>query len=125
MSRFKVLLIDDEQELIETVGQRLLLRDIDATAVTDGAKALELLEKEHFDVVVVDVKMPKMSGIECLRRIKSIQPELNVILLTGHGSSEDCDSGMENGAFDYLIKPVNIEDLILKMEAAVGAKGVH
>lgn len=119
MSRFKVLLIDDEEELVFTLVERLKLRDIDAKALTSGSDALEIIDKEGFDVVVADVKMPKMGGLECLKKIKAKNPNLPVILLTGHGSQEDQQNGWDLGAFDYLMKPITIDVLIEKMQRAV------
>ena len=120
MSDFRVLLVDDEEELVSTVAERLELRGIEAEACTSGTAALQLLEQQEFDVVVVDVKMPGMDGLELLRRIKTIRPKSQVILLTGRGSGKESQRGLAEGAFDYLIKPINIDDLIEKMKQATG-----
>ncbi|MFC1852571.1 response regulator [candidate division CSSED10-310 bacterium] len=115
MAILTVLLVDDELELIETLEERLMIRDIDAQAVTTGEEALKLVAEKEFDVVVLDVKMPGIGGLETLRRIKKIRPALPVILLTGHGSTRDSEEGIRCGAFDYVMKPLNIEDLIQTM----------
>jgi len=120
MNTFRVLLVDDEEELVTTVAERLQLRGYHAEAVGNGADALKRIEEEPFEVVVVDVKMPGMDGLELLRRIKAIDSEAQVILLTGRGSEKDSQAGIEEGAFDYLIKPINIEELIKKMKQATG-----
>jgi DNA-binding response OmpR family regulator len=122
MGSLRVLLVDDEEELVATVAERLELRGIDAEALTTGEAALERLTARKFDVVVVDVKMPGMDGLELLRRIKTMQPEIQVILLTGRGSGKESQRGLEEGAFDYLIKPINIDDLIIKMRQATGLR---
>ena len=119
MGSFRVLLVDDEVELVTTLEERLQLRGIDAEALTSGAEAVRRLEEREFDVVVVDVKMPGMDGLELLRRIKTIRPEAQVILLTGRGSEKESQAGIQEGAFDYLIKPINIEDLVEKMKQAI------
>jgi len=120
MRSLRVLLVDDEEELVSTVAERLELRGIEAEALTTGTAALERLAEQNFDVVVVDVKMPGMDGLELLRRIKTMQPGTQVILLTGRGSGKESERGLEEGAFDYLIKPINIDDLIIKMKQATG-----
>jgi DNA-binding response OmpR family regulator len=122
MGSLRVLLVDDEEELVSTVAERLELRGIDAEALTSGAAALERLAEQKFDVVVVDVKMPGMDGLELLKRIKTMQPETQVILLTGRGSGKESQRGLEEGAFDYLIKPINLDDLIIKMRLATGGR---
>lgn len=108
----RVLVVDDEEELVGALVERLNLRGFDATGVTTGEAALDHLTETPCDVVVLDVKMPGLGGLEVIRRIKSGHPHLQVILLTGHGSAQDAERGMELGAFDYLMKPLKIEDLI-------------
>jgi len=123
MDRMKVLLVDDEEDLISTLAERLELRGIAAEAATTGAEAVDLVNEKEFDVVVVDVKMPGMDGLEVMRRIKARRPHMQVILLTGRGSEQESQAGLEEGAFDYLVKPINIEDLIQKMREAL--KGIQ
>ncbi len=118
--KMRVLLVDDEVELVDTVVERLHLRGIDAKYATSGEQALELIKNEDFSVVVVDVKMPGLGGIECMGKIKDIKPNLPVLLLTGYGSAKDAEEGLKAGAYDYLVKPIDIEDLMEKMKQAIG-----
>jgi DNA-binding NtrC family response regulator len=106
-----VLLVDDEIELIQTMVERLALRGIVARAVTSGEQALDCMEKETFDVIFVDVKMPGQGGIELLSEIKRQFADQKVILVTGHGSAEDAKEGLRLGAYDYLMKPINIDTI--------------
>ena len=122
MEAMRVLLVDDEEELVTTLAERLKIRGIEATAVTSGKEALDRIAAGEFDVVLLDVKMPGLGGIDVLRQIKNQQPRLPVILITGHVSSEDGEAGTRQGAFDCVVKPVNIDVLIGKMREAV-AKG--
>ncbi len=117
----RVLLVDDEEEFVTTLSERLHLRGIEAQTATDGKSALALIEKNPPEVVVLDVLMPGLGGMEVLRRIRAKNPEIQVILLTGQGSSKDGIEGMDLGAFDYLVKPLDIEELIKKMREAVGS----
>jgi len=119
MDRLRVLLVDDEEELVSTLTERLMLREIDAEGVFTGADALSRIQDTEFDVVVVDVMMPGMGGLEVMRAIKALRPKVQVILLTGRGSEKESAIGIKEGAFDYLVKPVNIESLITKMREAV------
>jgi DNA-binding response OmpR family regulator len=121
MTLLRVLLVDDEEDLLYTLAERLALRGYEVDAVTDGADALSHAQTQRHDVAVVDVKMPGMSGIEILAAIRKQKPNLPVILLTGHGSEEDGQEGMKRGAFAYLIKPINIHNLMESMEQAVKA----
>lgn len=118
MDPINVLLVDDEAEFLETLVKRLKKRSVSVTAVPCGEEALALLEKEPVDVVVLDVKMPGMGGIETLRRIKKDHPMTEVIMLTGHANVEVAIQGMETGAFDYLMKPMDIDDLLYKLRDA-------
>ena len=126
MDQFRVLVVDDEEDFLETVVNRLNKRDIDTTGVKSGEEALDLIKKKLFDVVIMDIKMPGgMDGIEALREIKKLQPLVEVILLTGHASVETSIEGIKCGAFDYLIKPVTLEDLITKMAQAFDKKNAQ
>ena len=118
MSQAKLLFVDDEDELISALVERLELRGIDATGVTSGDEALERLREEHFDVVVIDVKMPGIGGLEVLRTISRRYPDVKVILMTGHGSTEDSEIGRRLGAVAYLQKPVDLEDLLATVRQA-------
>ncbi|OGL42243.1 MAG: response regulator [Candidatus Schekmanbacteria bacterium RBG_13_48_7] len=121
MDKLKVLLVDDEEELVDTWVERLIFRGIDAEGVTNGTKALEVLKGKKFDVVVIDVKMPGLGGLEVMKRIRKEHPNVKVILITGHGSVKNGEEGLQEGAFDYLAKPVKLEDLIEKMKEAAEA----
>jgi DNA-binding response OmpR family regulator len=117
MGHWKVLLVDDEEEFVSTLAERLILRGIKARAVCDGEEALQALETDPPQVMVLDVMMPGLGGLEVLKRAKIKHPTIPVILLTGHGAVREGVEGMRLGAFDYLMKPINIEELIEKIEA--------
>jgi DNA-binding NtrC family response regulator len=126
MDYFRALVVDDEQDFLETLVNRLQKRNIDTTGARSGEEALEIMKKKLFDVVILDVKMPGgMDGIEALREMKKIQPLAEVLLLTGHASVETSIEGMKLGAFDYLLKPIKIEDLMTKMAEAFEKKNTH
>jgi DNA-binding NtrC family response regulator len=126
MENFRVLVVDDEPDFLETLVNRFQKRNIDATGAGSGEQALDLMKKKLFDVVILDVKMPGgMDGIETLREMKRIQPLAEVLLLTGHASVETSIEGMKLGAFDYLLKPIKIEDLMTKMAQAFEKKDAH
>jgi len=126
MESFRMLVVDDEQDFLETVVKRLKKRKIDTTGVLSGEAALELVKESFFDVVILDIKMPGgIDGIETLREIKKLQPLTEVILLTGHGSIETSIEGMKLGAFDYVLKPIKLEDLLKKLGQALESKNVH
>jgi DNA-binding NtrC family response regulator len=126
MDYFRALVVDDEEDFLETLVNRLGKRNIDTTGVRSGEEAVEVMKKKLFDVVILDIKMPGgMDGIEALREIKRIQPLAEVILLTGHASVETSIEGMKLGAFDYLLKPIKLEDLIVKMAQAFEKKDAH
>jgi len=112
MSGLRVLFVDDEEELVSAVVERLQLRGIDARGATKGVDALQLIEREIFDVVVADVKMPGLGGLEVVRQVRALHSGLQVVLLSGHGSHDDAEEGRRLGAFDYVEKPIDIEILI-------------
>lgn len=118
----KVLIVDDEQEFLELMTNRLTKRGFEVSVAATGEDALALVGKEPFDAVVLDVKMPGIDGIEVLRRIKSSNPALPVLLLTGHASVEAAMAGVESGAVDYLLKPVPINDLIMRLRDIASRK---
>jgi DNA-binding NtrC family response regulator len=120
MSGPRVLIVDDEAELVSALQERLNLRGFQATGVTTGADALAHLAATACDVVLLDVKMPGLGGLEVIAKIKSEHPQMQVILLTGHGSKRDAEQGMRLGAFDYLMKPIKITDLVRILHAAAG-----
>ena len=126
MTMFRILVVDDEVDFMETIVNRLKKRNLDAEGVLNGEEALKILDEKRFDVVLLDIKMPGgMDGIEVLREIKRKQPLVEVLLLTGHASVETSIEGMKLGAFDYLLKPIKFEDLLLKMAAAFERKSGH
>jgi two-component system, OmpR family, response regulator len=112
MDTLRVLIVDDEDDFRETIVKRLNARKIQAEGAASGIKALEILKEKDFDVIVLDVKMPDMDGIETLRHIKKMKPEIEVIMLTGHASVEFGLKGMQLGAFDYVMKPAPLNELL-------------
>lgn len=123
--KIKVLIADDEKEFIETLAQRLELRDFSVTAVYSGESAIEMAEKIDFDVIVLDVLMPGMDGIEALKNIKKAKPLTPVIMLTGAATVENAIQGMKLGAFDFLMKPTETELLVTKISKAHALKTEH
>lgn len=111
----KILLIDDETEFTSALAERLRLRGYDATTTDDGESGIALIQKEDFNIIVLDLMMPGMSGLDTLQQTKKIKPDLPVILLTGHGSTKEGVEGMRLGATDYLMKPLDINDLLAKI----------
>ncbi len=118
MAEYRVLLVDDEEEFVSALSERLMLRGIEVDSALNGEEALARLVEKEFEVVILDVMMPGLGGLEVLRQIKSTHPNTQVILLTGHGSTREGIEGMRLGAFDYLIKPVDIEEMLEKMKEA-------
>ncbi len=125
MELIRVLIVDDEVEFMETLVKRLRKRKLDVNGVTSGEAALGQLKEKQADVVVLDVKMPGMSGLETLREIKKTYNLVEVIMLTGHASMEVAIEGMNMGAFDYLMKPMEIDDLVYKIQDASKSKTLH
>jgi len=125
MNGFKVLFVDDEIDFLETLLKRMKKRGVDVTGVGSGEDALSFLDTNQVDVVVLDVRMPGMDGIETLREIKRRHPLVEVIMLTGHANLEVAIEGMELGAFDYLMKPMDIDELLYKVEDAYKKKSLH
>jgi DNA-binding NtrC family response regulator len=123
MRPWKVLLVDDEEEFVSALAERLQLRGLNALTATNGERALELVEEEAPDVVVLDVMMPGVGGLDVLQRITRRHPGTRVILLTGRGSLAEAAEGVRLGAMDYLMKPLEIEDLLQKMTQALGGRG--
>lgn len=114
----RVLLVDDEVDFLESLGQRLVLRGLPVLTAASGPAALQIIDSDTVDVVVLDVRMPGMDGIETLRRIKEGHPQIEVVMLTGHADLESSLEGMRFGFFDYLTKPVRLEKLIEKIQDA-------
>jgi DNA-binding NtrC family response regulator len=125
MEKISVLFVDDETDFLETLLKRMTKRGIDAGGAASGREALERLAAASFDVVVLDVRMPEMDGLQTLREIKALRPLTEVILLTGHACIESAREGMEQGAFDYLIKPVSLDELLYKIQDAHKRKAIQ
>lgn len=120
-----VLLVDDEVPFVDTMTRRLSKRNLTILAAHSGSEALDVLKRKPVDVVILDVKMPGMDGIETLREIKKAHPLVEVIMLTGHATIETGIEGMKLGAFDYLMKPCDIEVLLAKVQEAKSKKASH
>ena len=114
-----LLLIDDEQEFVNVLSKRLAKRDILTTKAYSGKEGIHALREQHFDVAVLDLKMGDIDGIEVLKILKIMDPQMPVIMLTGHGSQEAALEGLEAGAFDYLTKPYDLHKLVGKIFTAV------
>ncbi len=114
----KILLVDDEVEFTSTLAERLEIRGFIAKIAEDGEVGISMVQNEGFDVVILDLMMPGLSGLETLKQMKAINNDLPVILLTGHGSAKEGVEGMKLGAFDYLMKPLDINELIDKITLA-------
>ncbi len=122
MSQFRVLLVDDEKEFVTTLAERMQIRGLDPEVAFSGEQALKILERSLPDVIVLDLKMPGINGLEVLRKVKKSHPQIQVIILTGHGSDRDEAAARRLGAFDHLQKPVDINDLVRVMELAFRQK---
>jgi DNA-binding NtrC family response regulator len=116
--RIKLLLVDDEEGYVNVLANRLSRRNIDVTKAYSGSQGIKAVRKEDFHVAVLDLKMEDMNGIEVLKIFKKMYPEMEVIMLSGHGSEQSAREGMELGAFDYLTKPCEMEELIEKIREA-------
>ncbi|MCD6560539.1 MAG: response regulator [Deltaproteobacteria bacterium] len=114
----RILLVDDEKDFSEMLSLRLNELGEKVTCAYSGQECLQALEKTNIDVIILDIKMPGMDGIETLREVKRRFPLVEVIMLTGHGSTETAVEGMKLGAFDYLMKPADFDDLSAKLEGA-------
>ena len=122
MQPFSVLLVDDDRNFLDTLVERLRMREIKVDGVYSGESALEYLDKKKVDVVVLEVRMPEMGGIETLKGIKKRNTLIEVIMLTGHANMEVAIESMELGAFDYLLKPIEIDALLYKIQDACQKK---
>jgi DNA-binding NtrC family response regulator len=118
-----LLLVDDEIAFVEVLSKRLARRGFQVTKAFSGTEAIRILRKQDFNVAVVDLKMEDMDGIEVLKIFKKMAPEVPVIMLTGHGSEHSAEEGLKCGAFDYLNKPYELDDLICKIREAVRQGG--
>jgi len=118
----KILLVDDEKGFVDVISKRMSKRNIEVTKAYSGKGALQALRKADFDALVLDLKMEDMDGIEVLKIFKKIIPDLPIIMLTGHGSEEAARDGIRFGAFDYLTKPCDFDELILKIQEVVSSR---
>ncbi len=118
----RLLLVDDEQGFVNVLAKRIAKRNIQVRKAFSGFEAIQILREEKFDVAVLDLKMEDMDGIEVLKIFKKMAPNLQVIMLTGHGSEIAAREGMEYGAMDYLIKPCDFDVLIEKIQQAVSLR---
>ena len=114
----RLLIVDDEEQFVEALSERLSMRDYDVTTSLTGEDAIEKITNYNFDVVILDVHLPGIDGTEVLREIKNLKPLTEVIMLTGHGTVEMAIEGMKLGAFDFLMKPCETEDLTAKIDNA-------
>jgi len=122
MEKIKILLVDDEKEFVETLSERIRMRDQKSDVALNGEEALKRMDDDLPDVVVLDLKMPGIDGMEVLRRIRKAYPNVQVIMLTGHGSDKDEKEARKLGAFEYLQKPVEIDTLMKKIKKAYKQK---
>lgn len=116
MKEFKVLMVDDEEDFVTTLAERMKMRDLDSDVALNGEQALQIVEDEVPDVMVLDLKMPGIDGMEVLRRVRKAYPQVQVVILTGHGSDKDEAEARRLGAFAYLQKPVDIEKLVATLK---------
>ncbi|MGD9331485.1 MAG: response regulator [Desulfobacterales bacterium] len=125
MTDFTVMLVDDEVEFLEPLAKRLEKRNLRVLKAGNGEAALEMIRQTPVDVVALDVRMPGMDGIAVLRAIKGFDPAIEVVMLTGHASVEAAYEGIDQGAFDYLMKPVGIDELMFKLQDAYKARTIR
>ena len=125
MTDFTVMLVDDEKEFLEPLAKRLAKRNLCVLKADSGEVALEMIRQTPVDVVALDVRMPGMDGIAVLQAIKSFDPTIEVVMLTGHASVEAAYEGIAQGAFDYLMKPVGIDELMFKLQDAHKARTIN
>jgi DNA-binding response OmpR family regulator len=122
MKEMKVLLVDDEEEFVKTLSERIKMRELKSDVALDGEQALKKMDEDLPDVMVLDLKMPGIDGMEVLRRTKEAYPGVQIIMLTGHGSEEDEKEARRLGVFEYLQKPVELEKLIRTVTKAYKSK---
>ena len=121
----RVLLVDDEEQFLDALSERLAIRDYEITTSLNGEDALEKIKQYNYDVVILDVAMPGTDGIEVLREIRKLKPLTEVIMLSGQGTVDTAIEGMKLGAFDFLLKPCDTEDLDIKIKKAYTRKSEH
>lgn len=120
--KIRVLLVDDEEKFADYLKKRLVNRDFDVVVAFSGEEAIKKVKETNFDVVILDVLMPGIDGIEALRAIKNLKPLTEAIMLTGHASVESGVEGMKLGAYDYLMKPCDTDELVSKINKAYERK---
>ena len=118
MEQIKVLLVDDEDEFVKSLSERMQMRDLDTDVALNGEQALDIVGEDIPDVMVLDLKMPGIDGMEVLRRIRKSYPDVQVIMLTGHGSEKDKKEALRLGAFEYFQKPTGINKLVETIKKA-------
>ena len=116
--RIRLLLVDDEEGYVKVLAKRMTRRNMEVMTALSGSEGIQRLRKEDFDVAILDLKMEDMDGIGVLRVFKKMVPDMPVIMLTGHGTEKAAREGLEMGAFDYLMKPCDLEELVEKIRAA-------
>ncbi len=122
MASPKILIVDDETDLVSALTERLSLRGFEVLGLTASTEALERVEEDDFDLLILDVKMPGMDGPALMHDIRLRHPGLPVILFTGHSSVEDAKRGTQEGAYAYLLKPIDIKELVQKINGAIGSE---
>jgi DNA-binding NtrC family response regulator len=123
--KIRVLIVDDEKDFVESLAERLKLRDFEVLTAFEGDEALERLNDEKLDVIILDVKMPGRDGIEILGEIRRRRPLVEVIMLTGNATVPAAIEGMKLGAYDFLLKPTDTEELVTKIKSAYSRKAEH
>lgn len=118
MEQIKVLLVDDEDEFVKSLSERIRMRDFESGVALNGEQALNLLDKDIPDVMVLDLKMPGIGGMEVLKRMKKTYPQVEVVMLTGHGSEKDEQEARRLGVFEYLEKPTEMDKLVAVIKKA-------
>ncbi len=118
-----LLLVDDEESFVSVLSKRLNRRGVEVTRALSGAEALRQVRKREFDIMILDLKMEEMNGLEVLKTVRIVAPEMAVIMLTGHGSEQAAREGVTLGATDYLLKPCDLDDLLAKIVKAVSKRG--
>ena len=117
-ARIRLLLVDDEEGYVKVLAKRMTRRNMEVMTALSGSDGIQRLRKQDFDVAILDLKMEDMDGIEVLRVFKKMVPDMPVIMLTGHGTEKAAREGLDLGAFDYLMKPCDLEELVGKIRAA-------
>lgn len=120
--KIKILLVDDEEDFVNALSQRIKMRELDSEIAYDGEQALQLVDDQVPDVIVLDLKMPGIDGFEVLKNIKRNYPKVEVIILTGHGTERDKIETQKLGAYDYMQKPVDVDSLVEKIKSAFKKK---